>query len=770
MKALALILALLTLHCAHSAPATKPNIVFILADDLGYSDIGCYGSEIATPHLDALAAGGLRFTQFYNTARCWPTRAALLTGYYAQQIHRDALPQLAGGVRGVRPKWAPLLPALLRAAGYRSYASGKWHLDGKALDAGFDRALLMNNPGNYFTSRGTVRDDVAVRPAADEGGYYLTAATADHAIECLREHAAHHAGKPFFQYIAFHAPHFPLHAPPEDIAKYHDKYLSGWDAVRAARFARQKEMGLVNTALSPLEREVGPPHPQAGALEKLGPAEVDRPVPWSELTPEQRRFQAAKMAIHAAMVDRMDREIGRVIAQLKAMGVFDDTLILFASDNGASAEMLVRDGGHDATAPAGSAATYLSLGPGWSSVSNTPFRRHKTWVHEGGIATPLIAHWPAGISARGELRHTPAHVVDFVPTALALARVEKPREIAGEPVPVAPGRSLLPALAGDVTLERASLWWLHEGHRAVRVGDWKLVALRGGPWQLYDLKTDRAEQHDLATQMPDKVQELERVWQQQADEFTVLARKTAAAPAAVPGRAAAQSPAPFTPAADAAGQWAMQVDSRLPNVLLIGDSISIGYTREVRKALLGRANVFRPMRTDGKSPDNCGDTAIGLKNIDRWLGERRWDVIHFNWGLWDLCYRHPASKSQGNRDKVNGQVSTTPADYERQLEQLVTRLKATGARLIWASTTLVPEGEAGRFPGDDVKYNAIAARVMARHGIEVNDLHALTRTFEPELFVKPGDVHFTAEGSQRLATQVAEKIAAALKQAAGVKP
>jgi hypothetical protein len=214
----------------------------------------------------------------------------------------------------------------------------------------------------------------------------------------------------------------------------------------------------------------------------------------------------------------------------------------------------------------------------------------------------------------------------------------------------------------------------------------------------------------------------------------------------------------------------MPVDARLPNVLLIGDSISIGYTREVRKALQGRANVFRPMRADGKSPDNCGDTTIGLKNLDRWLGERRWEVIHFNWGLWDLCYRHPASKSQGNRDKVNGQISTTPADYERQLEQLVTRLKATGARLIWASTTLVPEGEDGRFPGDDVKYNAIAARVMARHGIEVNDLHALTRTFEPQLFVKPGDVHFTAEGSQRLAAQVAEKIAAALKQAAGVKP
>lgn len=222
-------------------------------------------------------------------------------------------------------------------------------------------------------------------------------------------------------------------------------------------------------------------------------------------------------------------------------------------------------------------------------------------------------------------------------------------------------------------------------------------------------------------------------------------------------------PAPFTPPADAAGDWAMQADEKLPNVLLIGDSISIGYTRDVRKALKGRANVFRPMKAGGKSPDNCGDTTIGLKNLDHWLGKRHWNVIHFNWGLWDLCYRSPESKSQGNRDKANGKVSTTPEDYERQLEQLVRKLKATGAKLIWASTTLVPEGEAGRFVGDDVKYNAIAARVMERHGIEVNDLNALTRTFAPELFVKPGDVHYTAQGSQRLAAQVAEKIGAALK-------
>jgi arylsulfatase A-like enzyme len=526
MKFLRNLLLLAVALCGHAVAAPKPNVVFILADDLGFSDPGCYGGEIDTPNLDSLAKGGLRFTQFYNTTRCWPTRASLLTGYYAQQIHRDALPELFGGVRGARQKWAPLLPALLRPAGYRSYVSGKWHIDGKTLDAGFDRALIMNNGGNYFTARGSVRDDVAVKPAADESGYFLTTATAEHAIECLKDHAENHAGKPFFQYIAFHAPHFPLHALPEDIAKYRDKYLGGWDAMRAARFARQKEMGITSTTLSPLEREVGPPHVQAGVLEKLGPGEINRPLPWDELNEEQRRFQATKMAIHAAMVDRMDREIGRVIAQLKAMGAFENTLILFASDNGATGEMLVRDGGHDQTAALGSAATYLSLGPGFSSACNTPHRRHKTWVHEGGISTPLIAHWPAGISARNELRHTPGHVIDFVPTVLELAGLEKPRELNGEPVPPAPGRSLVAAFAKDETIARDSLWWLHEGHRAIRVGDWKLVALEGEAWELYDLKTDRAEQNNLAAKMPEKVKELEAAWQKQTDDFTALARKT----------------------------------------------------------------------------------------------------------------------------------------------------------------------------------------------------------------------------------------------------
>ena len=510
---------------AGRADAAKPNIVFILADDGGYSDLGCYGGEIATPNLDALAAGGLRFTQFYNTARCWPTRAALLTGYYAQQVHRDALPGLGRG-GGVRQQWARLLPDFLKPHGYRNYHSGKWHIDGKVLDAGFDRSLNVRNQGNFFTAKGNFLDDAPLKPAADESEYYATVATVDHAIGCLREHADKHADRPFFHYLAFIAPHFPLHALPEDIARYRDKYLDGWDAMRRRRFARQQELALVNTTLSKLETDVGPPYHFPDALKKLGPGEVNRPLPWRKLTAQQQRFQATKMAIHAAMVDRMDRGVGRLIEQLKVMGAFENTLIFYASDNGASAEIMVRHGGHDPQAPPGSAASYLCLGPGFSSASNTPFRRHKTWVHEGGISTPLVAHWPAGIRARGELRQTPSHMIDIVPTILEVAGIDKPAEWGGETIPPAPGRSLVPAFGRDVTVGRDLLWWLHEGNRAIRVGDWKLVAAKGDPWELYDLRSDRAESDNLAAEQPGKATQLEASWDRQLETIRRLVAKT----------------------------------------------------------------------------------------------------------------------------------------------------------------------------------------------------------------------------------------------------
>jgi arylsulfatase len=512
---------------ANAAPP-RPNVVFILADDLGYSDVGCYGGEIETPNLDHLAAGGLRFTQFYNTARCWPSRAALLTGYYAQQVRRDAIPGSDFGSRGVRPDWAPLLPAMLKPLGYRSYHSGKWHLDGLALPAGFDHSYVIDDHNRFFAPQKHSEDDRPLPPVRPDSGFYVTTAIADHAVKCLREHAREHAGKPFFHYVAFTSPHFPLHAPQEEIDRYRERYRAGWNTIQAARSKKLRELGIAAHDAPPMERDVGPPYEFPGTAEKLGPGEVFRPLDWDELTDEQHAFQADKMAIHAAMVAAMDRQIGRLVEQLKSMGQFDNTLILFASDNGASAEIMVRGDGHDPSAPPGSAASYLCLGPGWSSSSNSPFRRHKTWVHEGGISTPLVAHWPAGIPARGELRHTPAHLIDFVPTVLELAGSAPPTTWNGEPVPPAPGKSLLPALAADVPIEREYLWWFHDGHRAIRTGDWKAVCdgkQEDDAWELYNLATDRSETTNLAASHPEKLSRLKRAWGEHLEAFRALATR-----------------------------------------------------------------------------------------------------------------------------------------------------------------------------------------------------------------------------------------------------
>lgn len=507
----------------NAAPTTKPNVLIILADDLGFSDLGCYGGEIRTPNLDALAKDGIRFTQAYNTARCWPSRAATMTGYYAQEVRRDTLPGVpGGGTQGVRPTWAVLLSEVMKPAGYRTYHSGKWHIDGDPLQLGFDRSYVINSPGqsNYFSALGNTEEG---RPAADGPGYYVTAAVAEHAVRALRDHAAHHAAEPFFHYLCFTAPHFPLQAPAEDIARYHGVYDQGWNAVAAERYARQRQMKLVNNPLPAMEVDVGPPYSFPKDVAKLGPNEVTRPVPWSTLTPGQRAFQAAKMEIHAAMVDRMDREIGRVIDQLKAMGAYENTLIIFASDNGASAEMMVRGGGHNPAAPAGSAETFLSLGPGWSSASNTPFRRHKTWVHEGGISTPFIVHWPAGFAARGEFRHTPIHLIDLFPTTLDVAGIKKPTVVKGVAVPSSPGRSIVPAFRKDLTQLHDSLWWFHEGNRALRAGDWKVVALAKGDWELYDLRRDRGESHNLAQEQPRRLKSMVSRWTEQFDQIKALA-------------------------------------------------------------------------------------------------------------------------------------------------------------------------------------------------------------------------------------------------------
>jgi arylsulfatase len=533
---LAAILAVLAF--GQRASAVPPNVVVILADDLGFSDVGSYGGEIDTPHLDRLAAGGLRFTQGYNTARCWPTRGALLTGHYAQSIRRDASPGVRGGTNAKRPAWARLLPELLAPAGYRSYHSGKWHVDGDPRAQGFHRSLQVEGGQNdYFDAAGISVDG---RPLQGGAAFYVTTAIGEHAAECLRDHAAHHPGTPFFSYVAFTAPHFPLLAPQEVIAKYKARYLAGWDALRQARYDRLVARGIVAARLAALEPGVGPPYqPKPDVLDQLGRGEVDRPRPWTELSQEQREFQATKMAIHAAMVEMMDRAVGRITSQLEAMRALDDTLVLFLSDNGASAEIMIRGKGHDPALPAGASGTFLCLGPGWSSCANTPFRRHKTWVHEGGIATPWIVHWPRGIASKSALRQQPVHVIDVVPTVLELAGVAPSAEVDGQPVPPLEGRSFAACLANPAAPPpHERLWWCHEGHRAVRVGDWKLVAAKGDPWELYDLSRDRTETTNLASSQPELVAALEKAWEEINAECGRLATLDGEAAPAKPQAAA----------------------------------------------------------------------------------------------------------------------------------------------------------------------------------------------------------------------------------------
>ena len=507
---------------AAAVPGRRPNFLVIVGDDMGFSDAGCYGGEIATPHLDALAAGGIRFTQVYSTGRCWPSRACILTGHYAQQVRMDP-------PKGRLPAWTRLAPHYLKPLGYRCYHSGKWHIHGapKAVaDGGFDRSYLLADQDRFFSPRRHWEDDRPLPPVSPGTGYYATTAIADHAVRCLTEHAREHAGRPFFHYLAFTSPHFPLHALQDDIARYRGRYTQGWDSVRQARWKRMRKMGIVNCDLSPLQPDVKPGWnlPEDTLQERIGPGEAGRAVPWDTLSEAQKTLQATKMAIHAAMIDRMDREIGRVLDQLKTMGAHENTVILFVSDNGASAEQIIRGDKHDPSAPPGSWRSYLCLGPGWSTAANTPFRLHKSWVHEGGIASPLIVHWPAGLAARGELRHNPGHFVDLLPTVLELAGTRASPTWKGKPTPPLAGRSLAPALAKDGTVSHDFLFFHHGGNRAIRIGDWKLVSAgRRGPWELYNLATDRCESRNLAAAHPDKARDLSGAWQRHETQFRQMA-------------------------------------------------------------------------------------------------------------------------------------------------------------------------------------------------------------------------------------------------------
>jgi len=505
----------------------KPNMVFILADDMGHSDPGCYGAEILeTPNIDELASGGLRFTQFYNTGRCWPTRTSLLSGYYPHQVLSDPMPGVdysPATVKAVNQTW---LPSLLREQGYRTYHSGKWHIvrhrpeyiQLSHTEVGFDHSYRTED-GRHLRPRHLWEDgrEIALPGPGEE--YEASVAIVDHAIKYLKEHKQNHGEDPFFEYIAFIAPHFPLQALQEDIDRYREKFLMGWDEIRRLRTENRKELGFQVHDVHALEPERFAPwnlSPEE-LVAQIDPAETGRAIPWDQLSQEQQEFQATKMAIHAAMVTRMDHEIGRYIRALEELGYLENTIVFFCSDNGASTEIMNRADKHTMGATAGSADTYLCLGPGWSSAANTPFRLHKTWVHEGGIATPLVVHWPEGISEVNAFRNMPAHIVDIAPTLLELAGAD-PEVL--EDRYAAPGISLVPYLQKDLVVPRPPIFFHHEQKKALRHGNWKITTIeKDGEWELYNLAEDRGETRNLAGEEPDKLQELISLWENQRSEI-----------------------------------------------------------------------------------------------------------------------------------------------------------------------------------------------------------------------------------------------------------
>ncbi|MCX6878095.1 MAG: arylsulfatase [Verrucomicrobia bacterium] len=485
----------------HAAAPAKPNIIVILVDDMGFSDIGCYGSEIPTPNLDQLAAGGVRFSQFYNGARCCPTRASLLTGLYPHQAGIGHMVEDRGqdGYRGELNRQCVTLPEVLRSAGYATYMTGKWHVTKHTtattpeqqsnwpLQRGFEHYFgIISGKADYFHPDTLTRDNERLPPPGD--GFYTTDAFVDNAIRFVNGGPL---DQPFFLYLAFNAPHFPLMAPPDDIAKFRGKYMLGWDQLRKQRHAKQITLGIVDQAWP-----LAPRPPELKAWDSLSAAEQDR-------------FDHI-MAIYAACVNHMDAAVGRLVAALRQRGVFDHTLIVFLSDNGGNAES-GPDGRLNGTPP-GAAKSDVFCGQSWAMLENTPFRRYKHFDHEGGIATPFIASWPAGIKGRGEVRQQVGHLVDLMPTCVELAGAKYPSEFNGQAIQPMEGQSLVPAFE-DQALARDALYWEHEGNAAVRAGDWKLVRLgRAGKWELYNLKDDRTEQHDLAQTHPERVQQLAAKW------------------------------------------------------------------------------------------------------------------------------------------------------------------------------------------------------------------------------------------------------------------
>jgi len=509
--------------------AKRPNIVLIMADDMGYSDIGCYGGEIHTPNLNSLAAKGLRFTQFYNTARCCPTRAALMTGLYQHQAGIGFMvwsDRGFDGYRGDLSNRCVTIAEALKRGGYATYMSGKWHVtkhvghwsgDDKRTSKhnwpcqrGFDRFYgTITGAGSFYNPLTLTNTNKPVESVGQD--FYYTDAISDHAVSFISEHAkAKPNEQPFFCYVAYTAPHWPLHAPQQDIAKYKGRYDKGWDALRDERHKRMIKMGIIDAKWKLTPRDEGVP-------------------PWENA--KNKKWQARRMEVYAAQVDKMDQGIGRIVKALQNTGKLENTLIFFLSDNGGCAEELTagwsklldvasktRDGrnvmvGNNPQVMPGPETTFQSYGLPWANASDTPFRRYKHWVHEGGIATPLIVHWPAAIKQTNELRHQPGHVIDIMATCLDVAGIDYPKTYKGYDIIPLEGKTLVPIFQDPNSKVHEAIYWEHEGNRAVRAGKWKLVALYDQPWELYDLQADRTELNNLAHKYPQKVEQLKAMYQ-----------------------------------------------------------------------------------------------------------------------------------------------------------------------------------------------------------------------------------------------------------------
>ena len=506
------------------ANAARPNVLLILADDLGWSDLSSFGSEIRTPNIDALATQGLTFTQCYNSARCSPTRASLLTGLTPHEA----------GVANIGPpisSHAVTIPEVLDPAGYSSSMVGKWHLTERStpVDRGFDEFYgMLGGFNSYFKENPYYTRLPANHPKREykPGEFYSTNAFADYSINFIDQ--SKQTGKPWFQYLAFNAPHFPLMAPEADIARYEKVYAQGWDKIREQRFARQKKLGLLPQNLKLTPREYVPKNRfnvQTGWADKDNPA-------WDSLPADRRADLARRMAVYAAAVDVMDRAVGRVVSHLKQTNQLDNTLIFFLSDNGACAEwdpwgFDVSSGprnilhkGEDLKT-VGGPNSYISYGSGWANASNTPWRLYKHYGHEGGVRTPLIVHWPKGLKTKtGARNDTPILVADVMPTLLQLSGARYPEEYNGNSILPLEGTSLLPAFNGAKLAPR-SIHMEHEGNRMVREGDWKLVAIHDKPWELYNMASDPTEMNNLAAREAARVQKMSTNWENWAESSMV---------------------------------------------------------------------------------------------------------------------------------------------------------------------------------------------------------------------------------------------------------